>query len=469
MVVALARTFVLRTRSLPLLGDLYQCAYRDVTEILRYAFGSATRDVAMLTRVDARRHGYEPGMSDIDLSVLHPPWDSARTAAFLARFWRRYYLLKRFIPILGEVEIMDTEEFEHYWRLGRGPTAQGKDYRVSFDRLPSSDATLQGTLGRLASDYPRRDELARMRDCLFRLLLHLLPSFYRYQHHPSYVGRTALHHSLKKLQKRLTLDSPDPEIPSGTELRHLHAVLLRVGKCCSRLPVAKPAAAIDVCGLAGPVRHVLETKARTLLPHARELENVGASVAIGPADAQSRNLSVLVAFPDALPFDDFERLSALCCTLERRIASVGVPKGPLDALFPSFAFPVLLPQSAVGTWLRVFPFEGALLADASVSLGAPVRLAWQTVGPTHCMCALRSAHNALLSLKNNWRTATTPEARRALYGRVARRLDFYLASARAQGAWIDLNAGEERVFASAAEGIEHARLRLGELRELVST
>lgn len=75
------------------------------------------------------RHGllgsdWVPGISDIDLTVL---FESGRTSEeefnFATSFWRRVGHLKRFFPMLGEIEVIDSKQMSSWTRF----TIRGKE------------------------------------------------------------------------------------------------------------------------------------------------------------------------------------------------------------------------------------------------------------------------------------------------------------------------------------------------------
>ncbi|MCI0603863.1 hypothetical protein L0156_12720 [bacterium] len=75
------------------------------------------------------RHGlvesdWVPGISDIDLTVLFEPGNTAEEEfAFAVSFWRRVERLKRFFPMLGEIDLLDSKQISSWTRF----TIRGKE------------------------------------------------------------------------------------------------------------------------------------------------------------------------------------------------------------------------------------------------------------------------------------------------------------------------------------------------------
>ena len=99
------------------------------------------------------RHGlteskWVPGLSDIDLTVIiDSKLDSEQEYYFLKSFWKRFHSLKKFFPIIGEVDIIDDEKIDswtkftirgyesRFWKLIYGSETVKSNYIVNQERL----------------------------------------------------------------------------------------------------------------------------------------------------------------------------------------------------------------------------------------------------------------------------------------------------------------------------------------------
>lgn len=106
------------------------------------AFLQISKDFPRIQRVYLR-HGlldsdWVPGISDIDLTVLFEPGKSAEEEfTFATAFWRRVEHLKRFFPMLGEIDLIDSKQISSWTRF----TIRGKE-STSWKLLQGS-GTLQ--------------------------------------------------------------------------------------------------------------------------------------------------------------------------------------------------------------------------------------------------------------------------------------------------------------------------------------
>jgi predicted nucleotidyltransferase len=94
----------------------FSVVYRSLYHLAVRLFSQWTRlqpEVScLLVRGSYSRNDFKPGLSDIDfLLLIKSDLGSTRTHRFVNFFRRRFALIKRFIPFLGEVEILGQEHF----------------------------------------------------------------------------------------------------------------------------------------------------------------------------------------------------------------------------------------------------------------------------------------------------------------------------------------------------------------------
>ena len=109
---------VLRTRNWPVLRGLYRAIYSAaVFRVGRWARGDARVRSALVGRGWVTGD-WEPGVSDLDFTVVAEPLGGAGGAAWLEGFWRSYAGWRRWCPFLGEILVASPDDLACFLRWG---------------------------------------------------------------------------------------------------------------------------------------------------------------------------------------------------------------------------------------------------------------------------------------------------------------------------------------------------------------
>lgn len=299
---------------------------------LRAAVRNLRRDShveAILLRESMPGQEWVPGLSDLDLTVLM----TSTEITALAPFWRRYRQLKRWLPMLGEVDLFYSGQFQDYLQLGPYPTAVLKGHRELYRRSGSA-----GTI------YPPAavSEEDRLRDALVRYANFVIPRAARWAKTPSPQSERLLAHALRQVEKRV-LVSPRASLAVGERLLAIYRALSRA---CSEGRAAR-----------GNRQHLSW----------RPLGSLG-----GKAEAW--------ILPDGLKSAELSQL------LSR--LTIDPESDPLENQFRAFPYPLVLSQSMWQRFPALFPSEAIAMGVKEVPSTAIRReIGMRYVG----LCSL--AHN----------------------------------------------------------------------------
>ena len=170
-----------------------------------------------------------PGLSDYDLTLLTERFDAARTICFLDQLWARYRQIKKSVPQLGEIEVMNLEEYADFLSFGPMPTASLKraDPLFVWPGSPQVEAALQ----RKARVSGEREFLL---DALSRYISFFFPAWLRYTSDTSHFARSRAGHLLENIVKRLRHLGIETEYGGGFADR-THQVFEDLSRLCGRI------------------------------------------------------------------------------------------------------------------------------------------------------------------------------------------------------------------------------------------
>ena len=129
------RYFVLKTNKVPLFNKLYDYIYKLGLKITVFSLKRIPGVVSiylksgmasLFNKKNVKNYGKDDffndefifGDSDIDLTVIIKQMSANKELRFLRSFSRKYSLLKKFIPFVGEIEIFNDQEINQYVRVG---------------------------------------------------------------------------------------------------------------------------------------------------------------------------------------------------------------------------------------------------------------------------------------------------------------------------------------------------------------
>jgi hypothetical protein len=400
--VDLARRAVVRTNQWPGLEALYRRAYDLGLSFVVDRLGSVPGVLAVLLRANDDGKSWTPGLSDYDLSVLIEHHDGPRTLRVLDVLWRRYRSIKRFVPQLGEMEVMNVDEFEDFLSFGPLPTSSVKRAYPLFVRpgRPDVDRVLQ-----------RRSRPSGEPE----MLLDALSRFSRFAY-PAWlddarsngVTRRRAAHLLENVSKRLTrLGVPAETTANGAIADRILLVFRDLSQACSLMKPGEgdPAALIapDVSSLSADALLPIKTFCERTLRRAA-VHRCSAVVWISYMSADRLNLVFVV--PDDIAPDELRRLLATLRTERDTAAGLLTTPSREDsgARRPDqTAFPTVASESMWRCWRELSPFSGAAVAaNGRTIVGETDRL--HAAPSTRALRRGAEVHYAaLLALKNNWR------------------------------------------------------------------
>ena len=165
-VVRILRSLALRTNPYWPFRHVNRLPYAAALRAFAGAFRARTELSSIYVRHGLAGGGWVPGLSDIDLTlILRTGLPADLEYGFLVDFWRQYSRLKTVFPMLGEVEILDEDEFP-CWLSSSSYSLVPRRWRLLHGE-PSAD---------LAADASPR---WRSRALSFALWIHMgvLPAF----------------------------------------------------------------------------------------------------------------------------------------------------------------------------------------------------------------------------------------------------------------------------------------------------
>ncbi len=114
----LIRVFVLKTNSVWPFIYLNKIPYHFAVKTFIYSFSSFNEIKSIYLRHGMSKKNWVPAISDIDLTIIIDsnlmPEGSFN---FLKSFWEKFERLKKYFPMLGEVDILDETEIESWTRF----------------------------------------------------------------------------------------------------------------------------------------------------------------------------------------------------------------------------------------------------------------------------------------------------------------------------------------------------------------
>lgn len=389
----------------------------------------------MLLRTSGADYRVEPGVSDIDLTVIHSAGD-AETLAFLDEFWSAYRQLKTWLPMLGEVEILSADEFALIARLAPRLAKIQKTYvPVSIARTFAGRDTLEAAL-RLA---PVEPAVPHMLALLFmKFTTAILPRTFAVRADPSVVHRkrldrqlTTAGETLSKALARLGVNGVEPGGGDDVLMRRAAKFYGDLGRCSAALAQRT----------FGPERRAIPQQAVDV---PEELAQFAAHV-FGDLDV-SLLWSRPVCFPQTLAMavvteDDLEP-PAFGVVADRLLRFRREAPAALRPLlsgnlalrhFRVDGWPFMIPRSTFRWFAELSPFyfpSFSLSRRPSIG-GAPLEMI--AASRATCERELLLHFCSFLSLKNNWQHSATTDARLALYRATIDYSDGFASVARGSG------------------------------------
>ena len=146
MIRLLVQRFVLRTGRLPPALWIYRLAYRLAFAVVRVLVSRRSEVLQVSARRGFLSGEFIPGSSDIDILVMFRRLAPAEEERFLRWFWAFYERLRRWLPFLGEAQVLTEDEARAAaaWSGTRSidypdaPARDGDAWRERIDRASES-------------------------------------------------------------------------------------------------------------------------------------------------------------------------------------------------------------------------------------------------------------------------------------------------------------------------------------------
>lgn len=358
------RDLVLRTGNWRFLRSTYQALYGLALSALR-AYLSRDPSIAALILRGKSRGKYEPGLSDIDLTVIMTEQSVERRLHFLDRFWRKYFNLRRLIPMLVEVDLLTLDEFEDSTALAAGPTQSAKMYELVFRRSRSSATRLAAAI-----EAANRVNAATMhyRNTLVRYNCYALPLFLSPDGAGKPLSEKLLDHNLAALQGLCGEKGKRGGI--GATLRQMAEF------CRSYVPASGAEVFIDRASAnraSSLKQEILRIANQKLRAGKKDV-----AVVVWHPYRSERWLSLALLLEDETPELEIQHAAEALRGLYRELPPNlrdCLVNDPLHCGFGlSRGHPLLMSQSMWRCWLDLFPLEAAaVVADGRTDIAEPPR------------------------------------------------------------------------------------------------
>ena len=402
-VVDLARGLVLRTNRWPALERIYHHAYELGLNFTTRRLESLPDIIAVLLRVGEDGRVWVPGLSDYDLTLLTEPCTPSRMIGVLEDVWARYRRIKRYVPQLGETEILNLGEYEDLLSFGPPPTASLKRAQPLFVRSGRPD--VERVLQRSAPAPQERDFLL---DAVSRYVRFFVPAWLDHVSEPSHVSGQRAEHLLGNVRKRLQVLELAEETPPRTTFADRTLCLFNdLSRACRRITSRVDEGAPVVCPGSRPVRGEAIAAVRAFCTDAlRHTKVHDCSIIVWVSYMSSDTLNLVFVIPDETPGPELWRLVTSLGSAHRQTKGLWsslFTNGELQAYFPSFSYPVVVSRSIWSCWRELSPFDGAAVAANGRTLMGPENGLRSVPSTAALKRGAAIQYTALLSLKNNWR------------------------------------------------------------------
>jgi glycosyltransferase involved in cell wall biosynthesis len=381
-VVEKARRVVVRTNQWPGLKSLYGQAYHLGLTFTVNRLSSVPGVLAVMLRCNDDGPGWVPGLSDYDITVLTGRQDGPGSIQFLDQLWARYRSIKRTVPQLGELQVMDVEEYRDFLDFGPMPTSSLKHAQPLFVKAGNSE------IDRVLQHEARRPEQREfLLDALSRYARFAFPAWLDTADGDS-VRRHRTEHLLGNVSKRLArLGIRVDTARNGTLADRMVLTFEALSRACGMVNPGGGTGTLisphpssitdgafqsikDFCETAVHQSGVRECSAVTWMPY----------MSVNPL-----NLALIV--PDDIPHDELRRLLITLRTLHRT----------------TLPLPILASDAMWSCWRELSPFDGVAVAASGQTVIGATRHPHPGPSPASLRRGAEVEYASLLPLKNNWR------------------------------------------------------------------
>ena len=400
------------------------------------AFARLPRVEAVLLRTSGANYRFAPGLSDIDLTVIHRAGGDAETLEFLDGLWRTYRRLKTWLPMLGEVEILTFEEFAQIARLSSHIAKLQKTY-VPLAITPTFSA--KDALQALVRREPEEPAVPRVLAFAFaKFNITITPRMLAYLSAPTLVHRKLLDRQLNSASQllseslqRLGIGGFEPAADGDPLIRQAaqcYGNIARVSACLVNETLGTKQQAVSRAHVGVPEE--LEQFCE------RVFGDLNVSMLWSRPIYFPNTLAMAVITEDDLGVSTFtlvaERLLRFHRDLPRHLRPL-LSGTTVLRHFRVSGFPLMLSRSAFRCLgeLSPFYFPSFTLSRRPSLVGAPLEI--DVPSPETYRREILLHYRGFLALKNNWQASPTPEARIALYRATTDYINGYTSFVRGSG------------------------------------
>lgn len=393
------RKFVLRSHRWPFFRWFYDGVYRGGRFLLGALGRLDSSIIGMFLRTSSEPS--IPGLSDFDLTVTPQDAPTSERLQFLARFWKRYAVVKRILPMLRETDILPPQDLIDYMTFGPGPTVARKRLSILFERFPPKWKNRFREIFEKQSCHISKADF--IREAILRHVRFVVPVGLEYTLSPNPIQGVRLDHfTFKVLSIIQSATQPYKETLSA-----LYQEFRELSLTCQREEIPEEGMA-EVVPAARPSSDVLHLLWPHLQPLLRSPAYPSPSIVIWTGLGTRDRLCMAVVVDDDMeqgPFLKFIRDLARAWQASRRVWQEFFCNGPFQAYFPIPSYPVFVSQSIWRSWMYLIPFEaaavrsGGQLVAGEESILAEVSPYMETLPRD-----ISTRYAAMLSLRNNWRT-----------------------------------------------------------------
>jgi hypothetical protein len=341
-----------------------------------------------------------PGLSDYDLTVTPKVASTSERLRFLGKFWHRYALLKRMLPMLGETDILPPRDLIDYILLGPGPTVARKRLTILFESFPPRwIVDFQEAFAR-QDDHVGENDL--LREAILRHLLFVVPHGLEYILTRDPIQEIWLNHLTSKVHSVIQGTAPDPLKEPTSLYREFRGLSLT----CRQLKInVRGEAPVLPRASSGPaVWPLLEPYLKCL---SRSPAYPSPSMVLWRTSGSRNRFCLAVVIEDDLEESPF--LTLIEDLARARRVSQGIWQKffysrPFQACFPLPPYPLYVSRSMWRSWMYLVPTEAAAVcAGGDLVAGDPSVLAEARPRLETLPRDISTRYAAMLSLRNNWR------------------------------------------------------------------
>jgi hypothetical protein len=333
-----------------LLSRVYDVATWATVRLLQ-----GDRDVLGVYVRTKGRGACRPGLSDLDLTIVVPAAESRASFERARRLHRRCRMARRWLPMLGEVEILSRSAFLDALRFGPAVWSSIKTYVAVFERESPSRCAAGGGAG-----AGRRWRRAVRREAVLRYVQYVQPWALRHELGPTAITRHKLAHAQRQMARRLEAVGLPVALASDPSA-NLHPLFRALGPEDDRRAATTVPAPERPSTLAPPrvVRF-----ARALVERLDGYEPLTPTVVTWRTHGSAATWATAVIAGDALDGLELRRVGrAFAAALEAADATAAS-----EAADVAVQLPMLLSSRGWQAFLQAHPFESAALAASGSTL-----------------------------------------------------------------------------------------------------